>query len=189
MQDIRGRLQHHRLCKHFFIHIGSETIVQPATPPDAILQEGVCPTSFMCVRLLLAIWSKMFRAVVPLEETSESHSRKLKQKRTTSTMAAPISGPPPQAPLTKQRGQRGQPRHTRTPKAFFDNLSRQWLTSRTLREFDRRTIRPIAPIPPDRSNLKKSHCVKLKRFALHGGPSLRDLRGVGSADSSWRISG
>ncbi|OCK78089.1 hypothetical protein K432DRAFT_418204 [Lepidopterella palustris CBS 459.81] len=80
---------------------------------------------------------------------------------------------------------------TDTPPQFWDNLSRKWLTPRALQELDRRTIWPVAaPIPPDRSGLKEQHSIQLKRFARHGGPSLRDLRaypGLETKNLSVRI--
>ena len=66
----------------------------------------------------------------------------------------------------------------RTPNSFWDNLSRQWLTPRALREFDRRTVWPIAPVPPCLIDKKDVRLTELKRFARHGGPSLGDLRAV-----------
>ncbi|MCJ1464225.1 hypothetical protein MMC07_002838 [Pseudocyphellaria aurata] len=77
----------------------------------------------------------------------------------------------------------------RTPSSFWDNLSRQWLTARTLREFDRRTVPSIAPEPPDSTHKKDVDLARLKRFASHGGPSLSDLRTYpesGPADPSIR---
>ena len=71
-------------------------------------------------------------------------------------------------------------RRHRTPSSFWDNLSRQWLTRRTLREFDRRTVWPVAPVPPHQSGKENINIRKLKRFAKHGGPNLGDIRGVSS---------
>ena len=86
------------------------------------------------------------------------------------------SWPPPIAKGSKLEKQQ---RH-RTPSWFWDNLSRQWLTSRTLREFDRRTEWPAIPSPPDRTDKKDIDLAQLRRFARHGGPSLGDLRAVSS---------
>ena len=66
----------------------------------------------------------------------------------------------------------------RTPSSFWDNLSRQWLTRRTLREFNRRTVCSTVPIPPYRTGKENIDLAKLKRFARHGGPNLGDIRGV-----------
>ena len=97
---------------------------------------------------------------------------------------------------------------SRLPAAFWDNLSKLWLTKRTLRELDRRNTQ-LAPSPPRSSyrrphrpvtrralaELKKRrqlsqtatdflcHCAPrrlkdIKLFARHGGPDLSDLRGV-----------
>lgn len=85
-----------------------------------------------------------------------------------------IESPPPSA---KRRKLENQQRH-KTPSWFWDNLSRLWLTRRTLREFDRRTVSPATPLPPNRTGKGNIHLVQLKRFAKHGGPSLSDLRAV-----------
>jgi len=84
-----------------------------------------------------------------------------------------------QPPTTKRRKLEleNQERH-RTPSWFWDNLSRLWLTPRALREFDRRTVQPTAPVPPDRTGEEDIDLAQLKRFARHGGPSLGHLRGV-----------
>ena len=82
-------------------------------------------------------------------------------------------------PIAKRRKLEKQQRH-RTPSWFWDNLSRQWLTPRTLREFDRRTEWPAAPLPPDRTDKEDIDLAQLKRFARHGGPSLGHLRAVNS---------
>lgn len=66
----------------------------------------------------------------------------------------------------------------RTPCSFWDNLSRQWLTRRTLQEFDRRTAWSTTLVPPRRTGKESIDLAKLKRFARHGGPSLSDIRGV-----------
>lgn len=97
---------------------------------------------------------------------------------------------------------------SRTPAAFYDNLSKVWLTKGALRELDRRNAQPApsSPCPSRRQphrpftrhalvELRKncrstqsasdflchctSRCLKdIKRLARHGGPNLLDLRGV-----------
>lgn len=100
------------------------------------------------------------------------------------------------------------PESSQLPEAFWDNLSKIWLTKRTLREFDRRN----SQVSPSRS--RSSHrslhlpvtrhsfaerknivqpsqsatdflrrCTPtdlkdIKLFARHGGPDLADVRGV-----------
>lgn len=62
------------------------------------------------------------------------------------------------------------------PPKFWDNLSKVWLTPRALRELDRRndtnssTIKTTTP--------SGVTATTLARFARHGGPDLRHLRGV-----------
>ena len=83
-------------------------------------------------------------------------------------------------PTAKRRRLENHQRH-RLPSSFWDNLSRQWLTPRALREFDRRTVRPAAPVPLGRTDKNNIHLAQLKRFARHGGPSLGNLRAVSLA--------
>ena len=80
-------------------------------------------------------------------------------------------------PLAKRRKLEKLQRHE-TPSWFWDNLSRQHLTSRTLREFDRRTEWPAAPVSSNQTG--KINLAQLKRFSRHGGPSLGDLRAASS---------
>ena len=86
---------------------------------------------------------------------------------------------------TKRRKQDNQQRH-RTPGSFWDNLSRQWLTPRALREFGRRTVWFAAPLPPHPSGKENIPRAQLKRFARHGGPSLGDLRAASDTQSFER---
>ncbi|KAF2241478.1 hypothetical protein BU26DRAFT_571944 [Trematosphaeria pertusa] len=105
---------------------------------------------------------------MPPGEESEPQRRKRKRTleiaRSTDTLQPPVK--------RQKRSQRG-----RTPPEFWDNLSRVPLCRRALREFNRRTIRPVALEPPARSVLKEDLVKQLKRFARHGGPNLRDIRG------------
>jgi hypothetical protein len=73
--------------------------------------------------------------------------------------------------------------------AFWDNLSKIWLTKHTLRELNRRNAKPLPYSPPRRAlqpvtqNFFAGNCTpetlkSIKLFARHGGPDLSDLRGV-----------
>lgn len=109
----------------------------------------------------------------------------------------------PRQPLSKRKKYRSpQPQP-----AFWDNLSKSWLTKRALRELDRRNAQSASnsPSPTQRphqtltrhalTELKKygqpnqltpgllydcspSSLKDIKLFARHGGPNLTDLRGV-----------
>ncbi|KAL9630646.1 MAG: hypothetical protein Q9164_006316, partial [Protoblastenia rupestris] len=103
------------------------------------------------------------------------------QKRQLSE-AEPETDSSPQPAVKRQKLEDHQ-RH-RTPSSFWDNLSRQWLTRRTLREFDRRTIWLAGPVPPHRTGKESIDFAKLKRFARHGGPSLGDIRGYPDPETS-----
>lgn len=106
---------------------------------------------------------------MPLNQTPAAQTRKRKPSG-----AEPIT-PSPSRPSAKRRKAEGQRQH-QTPSRFWDNLSRVWLTPCALREFDRRTVRPVVPIPPELSTLKETQIIKLKLFARHGGPNLANLR-------------
>lgn len=86
----------------------------------------------------------------------------------------PVLSPPPPA---KRRKREHQQPHRR-PGSFWDNLSRQWLTRHTLREFDQRTVSPAIPLPSNWSGQPGICLPQLKCFARHGGPNLGDLRAV-----------
>ena len=75
---------------------------------------------------------------MPSEETPVLNNRKLKL----SVGAEPTTVSSTPRP-TKRRKQDNQQRH-RIPGSFWDNLSRQWLTPRALREFDRLTAPVIS---------------------------------------------
>ena len=66
--------------------------------------------------------------------------------------------------------------------AFYDSLSKVWLTRRALKELDRRTgqvHRPQRPASASRHVYPIGTLLRqIQRFARHGGPELRDLRGV-----------
>lgn len=59
--------------------------------------------------------------------------------------------------------------------AFWDHLSKVWLTPRALRELDRRNSTQRPPTTPTAPDVASTD---LARFARHGGPDLRHLRGV-----------
>jgi len=107
-----------------------------------------------------------------------------------------------QPPSKKQR--LSHPSGSQPPPAFWDNLSKLWLTKRALRELDRRN-RETSPSPSlsphrhvhrpvtrkfvaeQKTNCQVAHCAgSLSRrtpkniavFARHGGPDLSDLRHV-----------
>ncbi|KAF2195614.1 hypothetical protein K469DRAFT_681898 [Zopfia rhizophila CBS 207.26] len=110
---------------------------------------------------------------MPPREEAKPQNRK--RKRT--VKAAPATDPP-----TKHRKRSRQ--RFKTPPEFWDNLSRVPLCRRALREFNRRTVLPSAPKPPVRSVLEGDLVKQLKRFARHGGPSLRDIRGYPEAEAA-----
>lgn len=110
---------------------------------------------------------------MPPEQTSLVHDGKRKLSIEIESMA-------PSPPTEGQRKAQDQQR-PQTPGSFWDNLSRQWLTPRALREFNRRTVWPAVPILPDRFGKESIRLVQLKRFAKRGGPDLSDLIAVNKA--------
>ena len=117
---------------------------------------------------------------MPSESTAMSPNRK--RKLCVDTQLTTDSSPPP---TNKRRKLQNQQRH-QTPSSFWDNLSRLWLTPRALQEFDRRTLWPAAPVPPERTGKENIDLVQLRRFARHGGPSLDHLRAVSSIQPSLK---
>ncbi|KAL9034757.1 MAG: hypothetical protein Q9180_005231 [Flavoplaca navasiana] len=62
------------------------------------------------------------------------------------------------------------------PPSFWDNLSQLYLTTRSLREFDRRTVWPSLPKQPHLTGAAQIDSSKLVEFAKQGGPDLQDIR-------------
>jgi hypothetical protein len=110
-------------------------------------------------------------AIMPLDlgERPESQIRKRKQK---------TEAPDPHPQLSVKPPKKSRQSRNRTPPEFWESLSQVPLCRRALREFNRRTVRRTIPKPPVRSALKGDLVKQLKRFARHGGPDLRDIRGV-----------
>lgn len=107
---------------------------------------------------------------------------------------AAIKGVRSPQPLGKGRVDLSQLRHE-TYTAYWDSLSKLWLTHRALNELDRRNKQNASPVrvtPAHRLDLDgetdsfKYPSQKLKRFAKHGGPDLRDLGGVSLARETSR---
>lgn len=131
----------------------------------------------LCIRSIPIIYLTCVvhkdRGPMPSAKASVPHNRKRQLSEAESKTDFS-----PQPPRKRQRLE--DHRRHRTPSSFWDNLSRQWLTRRALREFDRRTVWPAVPVPPHRTGKESIDFAKLKRFARHGGPSLGDVRGVSS---------
>ncbi|KAL8837493.1 MAG: hypothetical protein Q9176_005681 [Flavoplaca citrina] len=70
------------------------------------------------------------------------------------------------------------------PPSFWDNLSQLWLTTRSLREFDRRTVWPSTPKQPHLTGAAQIDSNQLVQFAQEGGPDLRDLRAYPRAEEA-----
>lgn len=111
------------------------------------------------------------------EKTSVSNKRKrqlsVEVELTTNSLSSLI---------VKRRKLENQQRH-RTLSWFWDNLSRQLLTRRALRELNRRTMWSATSVSPDWIDKKINHPAQLKRFARHDESSLSDLRAVSSIKS------
>jgi hypothetical protein len=114
--------------------------------------------------------------------------------------------PPPESaqPVSKKQ-KLNHPNGYHPPAAFWDNLSKIWLTRRALEEFDRRNTQPTHRSRSDRRVTRRAvaewkdkeenwepiqpaadfltRCSgggldEIKLLARHGGPDLSDLRGV-----------
>ncbi|KAK4184037.1 hypothetical protein QBC35DRAFT_525769 [Podospora australis] len=77
-------------------------------------------------------------------------------------------------PGKKIRSEGSSKRSSNFSPEFWDNLSKVWLTPRALRELDRRNDAQPTSKPPAPAVYTKY----LARFARHGGPDLRHLRGA-----------
>ena len=161
----------------FGSHDSSFLGCQPRNPNDS-----PALASFLQKRAICSPFHRLFptfnltcfvhegRGLMPSMKARVPHNRKRQLSK-----AEPESDLLPQPP-TKQ--QKLEEHHHRTPDSFWDNLSRQWLTRRTLREFDKRTVWPATPISPRWIGKENIDLAKLKRFARHGGPVLDNIRGV-----------
>lgn len=94
----------------------------------------------------------------------------------------------PDSPPKSAKGSRHSQRERTT--AYYNSLSKLWLTRRALQELDRRNKQRASLVRPtvardlglgDESDQLENLSTRLKRFARHGGPDLRDLREVSLA--------
>lgn len=97
-------------------------------------------------------------------------------------------------PPWKRAKRRRQPRQE-TNTAYWDSLSKLWLTRRALDELNRRNRQRASPLGAaivrrldlsDEPGQLKNPSKQLKRFARHGGPDLRDLGAVNLAREKSR---
>ena len=109
--------------------------------------------------------------LMALATSPAHHNRKRKRLRSDSVPQTDCHCPP-QSSAGNQR--------QRTPPSFWDNLSRQWLTTRTLGEWNRRTALAAALDLPPRIDHQDWG---LERFARQGGPDLSHVRGVSALSS------
>ncbi|MCJ1308320.1 hypothetical protein MMC25_001973 [Agyrium rufum] len=75
---------------------------------------------------------------------------------------------------------------------FYDSLSKVWLARRALKEVDRRAspIRcPQRPVSELRDAYRAIPSKQIQSFARHGGPDLRDLRGIRNRKSKPGLEG
>ncbi|KAL8837690.1 MAG: hypothetical protein Q9170_002422 [Blastenia crenularia] len=117
-------------------------------------------------------------AAVPPNQTSHVRKRKRCATEDEHSTLAEIS---PQPPWKRARIPFESRREANT--AYWNSLSKLWLTRRALKELDRRNRQ--AADPSDLRALNRCEQLpgsikdlsQLQRFARHGGPDLRDLRG------------
>lgn len=111
------------------------------------------------------------------------------EEEPSATTAAPAQPP---CKKTKRHRQPQQERNT----AYWDSLSKLWLTRRALDELDRRNRQRASPVRPaiarrldlgDEPGQLDNLSKQLNRFSRHGGPDLRDLGGVSLAQEMSRL--
>jgi len=139
-------------------------------------------TEEICPRSTLRKPPCLMTAVAPEHQPSPGRKRRrgaIEEEQ--STTAA--TSPQPPWKRTKRPFKSRQEATT----AYWDSLSKLWLTRRALRELNRRNGRTVCPArtapgsqldsSTDRAALEDCSD-QIKRFARHGGPDLRDLIGV-----------
>ncbi len=128
---------------------------------------SVCLTmSQFPVHSTLSFLSTSILAIIPMSSTQEQ------RKRTEAGLCHDISGP---------KASKWLKLNTRLHSAaFYDSLSKVWLTRRALKELDRRKIKVNSLQRPASmpSQVTRKALEEIQRFARDGGPDLRDLRGV-----------
>lgn len=91
--------------------------------------------------------------------------------------------------------EKNQESQQKTNIAYWDSLSKLWLTRRALDELNRRNRKRASSVRTtvargldlgDEADLLKNPSKKLKRFARHDDPDLRDLGGVSLARKTSR---
>ena len=136
---------------------------------------------------------------MPGNQISNPHRRRVSES------PSPYRSPFSQHPCKKQK--RGDESELKIPSAFWDNLSTTYLTKPALLELDQRNAREAPKPQPHRSprhrpltrrvlaefraspcslaspidyldNCESRDLTSIKRTARHGGPDLRDIRGV-----------
>ena len=116
----------------------------------------------------------------PANQTSCGRKRK---RTATEEEHSTIAATSPQPPW--KRAKRPFESRQEANTAYWDSLSKLWFTRRALKELNRRnTANPVNIRRPDLSGepaTLENYPSQLKRFARQGGPDLRDLRGVNSA--------
>ena len=129
------------------------------------------------------ILTSIFLIIVSMSSAREQIPPRRKRRRTE-------ADPSPNEPSESQPSKRLKQSFALHSAAFYDSLSKVPLTRRSLKELDRRTSRvngPQRPIPPPRQRVNQEDSLKrLRRFARHGGPDLRDLRAVRLPDHGVR---
>lgn len=124
----------------------------------------------------------------PANQTSYGRKRK---RTATEEEHSTIAATSPQPPW--KRAKRPFESRQEANTAYWDSLSKLWFTRRALKELNRRNRQAASPVNirrPDRSAepaTVENYSSQLKRFARQGGPDLRDLRGVNSAQVVSRL--
>jgi hypothetical protein len=123
---------------------------------------------------------RLFTTMMPSQQELRSQNRKRK-RAFEAVPTTELESQPQQTPA--KRPKQSHSSRSKTPPEFWDKLSRVPLCRRALREFDRRTIRPITPQQRAKRDVEDSQVKQLQRFARRGGPDLRCIRGVSSVCS------
>ena len=123
--------------------------------------------------LLLRLSLRFTFLIISMSSTREQIATRRKRQRTEADL-------PLDDPSELQPSKRLKSRTKLHSVAFYDSLSKVWLTRRALKELDRRTSQANSPQRPASTprRVTRNTSKQIRRFARDGGPELRDLRGV-----------
>ena len=122
-------------------------------------------------QIVPSIYLRFTFLIISMSSTREQIATRRKRQRTEADL-------PLDDPSELQPSKRLKSRTKLHSAAFYDSLSKVWLTRRALKELDRRTSQANSPQRPASTprRVTRNTSKQIRRFARDGGPELRDLR-------------